>query len=438
MKRRGALFRFAVGVPLLGALIAGALFVPIYREAVSHIRSELRASVERDSWDLEVEFHEGGLGGLKDAIAKRTERDLDPRAIYGLRDGSGILAGNVANWPSTKKGEEWRVFELVDGSAEGQIVRLFGGRELLVARRSPLQLFDQHMATQLALAVLAVFTLSFGATLLMSRRLRQRVRRLGLAADAIRQGDLGRRLELSSARDEIDGLAERFNQTFADLERTVDGIKQVGGHLAHDLRRPLQALKRRLESLLQSAPDSATETGLMECIHELDELLETFSALLRLGKLEAGGYALHLEHIDLAKVISDAVEFLAPLAEQSGRTLNANLASVPYEGDRHLWFQLAQNLIGNAITHGAGDIQIELDADELTVRDHGPNLDVGTLLQMGQPYFRADRARSSPGIGIGMALARAIAEAHGGEMLCENADTGLRVRVRLRAPVANR
>lgn len=438
MKRRGALFRFAVGVPLIGALIAGALFVPIYREAVSHIRTELRTSVERDSWDLEVEFHEGGIEALKAAIAKRTERDLDPRAIYGLRDGADIIAGNVRNWPLTRKGDAWRQFDLTDGNAEGQIVRLFGGRELLVARRSPLQTFDQHLATQLALAVLAVFALSFGATLLMSRRLRQRVRRLGRAADAIRHGDLTRRLELSPARDEIDGLAERFNQTFADLERTVDGMKQVGGHLAHDLRRPLQGLKRRLESLLQRAPDRATENALIECIHELDELLETFSALLRLGKLEAGGYALHRERIDLGKIVGDAIEFLAPLAEQTGRRLLQEIVSVPYDGDRHLWFQLAQNLIGNAIAHGRGDIEVRLDAEEFSVRDYGPNLDVGTLLQMGQPYFRADRARSTPGIGIGMALARAIAEAHGGEMLCENANTGLRVRVRLKAAESKR
>jgi signal transduction histidine kinase len=436
--RRGALFRFAFGVPLLGALLTGLLFVPIYQEAVDLIRAELRASVERDSWDLEVEFHEGGLDALKEAIVRRTDRDVDLQAIYGLREGRNIVAGNVQNWPNTDSDDDWLHFELIDGRAEGQIVTLFGERELLVARRSPLPTFDEHLATQLALAVLGVFALSLIASLMMSRRLRRRITRLGVAADAIRRGDLSRRLELSPARDEIDGLAERFNTTFADLERMIAGVRQVGGHLAHDLRRPLQALKRRLESLLAAAPDAATETELLACVSELDDLLETFNALLRLGKLEAGGYALHLETIDLGQVIRDAVEFLAPLAEQSGRELHLEVDSVPYEGDRHLWFQLAQNLISNAIVHGQGAIDVRLNAEEFSVRDYGPNLDIGTILQMGQPYFRADRARSAPGVGIGMALARAIADAHGGDMLCENANPGLHVRVRLKADQRDR
>ena len=81
-----AFFRFAVLLPLLISLVAGLIFVPIYREAVGHIASEVRSAIERESWDLEVEFHENGIDGLIDELDKRTERELDPRTIYLLVD----------------------------------------------------------------------------------------------------------------------------------------------------------------------------------------------------------------------------------------------------------------------------------------------------------------------------------------------------------------
>lgn len=436
--RRSAFFRFAVALPLLLAALSGLLLWPIYREAVEHIREQVHAAIERDSWDLEVEFHERGIEGLIAAIDQRQTRQLDASTLYLLINAKGeILAGSLERWPAQVAREDraWAEFITDQGEqAEAQIFQLFGQRWMLVGRRSPLASFDRSLALQLGWTVAAMFALSAFAAAWFSARLRRRLRGLAQDAERIRAGDLARRLWLSPRQDEIDDLAERFNRTFADLERLVDGTRQVSSHLAHDLRRPLQAARQHLEELAhRSSLDGPARHAIESSLSEIDQLLGTFAALLRLARLQAGGFERSSEWIDLDRVVADAVELYTPLAQAAGHQLRATLLPCRIQGDRHLWFQLLQNLIENALNHGHSDIDIELSADgELCVRDHGPGVPVESLLHLGERFYRADPARSTPGIGIGLALARAIAEHHGASLSFENAQPGLRARVRPR------
>jgi signal transduction histidine kinase len=434
--RRSAFFRFAVALPLLLAALSGVLLWPIYREAVDHIREQVHAAIERDSWDLEVEFHEHGIDGLIGAIEQRLARQLDPRTLYLLIDADGkLLAGSMAQWPASvaRRDRVWAEFTADDGEhAEGQVFGLFGQRWLLVGRRSPLASFDRSLALQLGWTVLAMFTLSALAAAWFSARLRRRLRGLALDAEAIRAGDLARRLLISPHHDEIDDLAERFNRTFADLERLVDAARQVSSHLAHDLRRPLQAARQHLDELAhRSGLDGAARHAIESSLGEIDQLLGTFAALLRLAKLQAGGYERVGDNFELDRVVADAVELYTPVAAAAGHALRAELQPARIQGDRHLWFQLVQNLIENAINHGHSDIDVTLAGNgEISVRDHGPGVPDEVLARLGERFFRADPARSAPGIGIGLALARAIAEHHGATLGFENAEPGLRARVR--------
>ncbi|HWS27645.1 MAG TPA: HAMP domain-containing sensor histidine kinase [Xanthomonadales bacterium] len=436
--RRSAFFRFAVALPLLLAALSGLLLWPIYREAVDHIRAQVHAAIERDSWDLEVEFHENGIDGLINAIEQRQARQLDPSTVYLLIDANGgVLAGSLANWPATvaRQDRAWAEFVTDQGEqAEVQVFQLFGQRWMLVGRRSPLASFDRSLALQLGWTVAAMFALSAFAAAWFSARLRRRLRGLAQDAEAIRGGDLDRRLLISPRRDEIDDLAERFNRTFADLERLVDGARQVSSHLAHDLRRPLQAARQHLEELAhRSNLDGRARHAIEASLAEIDQLLGTFAALLRLARLQAGGFERSSEWIDLDRVVADAVELYTPVAQAAGHQLRAALVPCRMQGDRHLWFQLLQNLIENALNHGHSDIDIELQASgELSVRDHGPGVPPESLPHLGERFYRADPARSAPGIGIGLALAKAIAEHHGASLSFENAQPGLRARLRPR------
>lgn len=434
--RGSAFFGFAVALPLALGALSGLLLLPIYREAVTHIREQSHAAIERDSWDLEVEFHEHGIDGLIAAVEQRQARELDPNTVYLLVDAKQqVLAGSIAQWPTdiVATDRAWVEFTSADGvPIEGQVFQLFGERTLLVGRRSPLVSFDRSLALQLGWIVAALIVLSAAAAAWFTWRLRRRLRGLAADAEAIRAGDLGRRLDISSRHDEIDTLAERFNRTFADLERLVDSTRQVSSHLAHDLRKPLQRARQHLDELAhRSGLDGAARQAIESSLAEIDQLLGTFAALLRLARLQAGGFERSSEWIDLDRVVADAVELYTPVAAAAGHALRADVHPVRTQGDRHLWFQLLQNLIENALDHGGGDIDVALDANgELSVRDHGPGVPNEVLAHLGERFFRADPARSGPGIGIGLALARAIAEHHGTTLSFENAAPGLRARVR--------
>ena len=413
--------------------------MPIYREAVGYIRTEVISAIDRESWDLEVEFHEGGVEALTAAIAERTERELDPRAVYLLVDANGKqLAGNLQRWPSQVPlgSREWVEFTDSDGEAiEGQLLPVFGNRTLLVARRTPLAHFEKHLFEQFAWAALAVFVISALSASWFTRRVRNRLRGLADAAEDIRAGDLGRRLSLTTRGDEIDALADRFNRTFADLERLVDGVRQVSNHIAHDLRRPLQHARQHLEILAHTpALDAHARLAIESSLSEVDNLLGTFAALLRLARLQAGGFERGDEALDLAVVVHDAVELFAPVAAEASRELRAAIEPCELRGDRHLLFQAVQNLIENALAHGGGVVDVTLHANGvLDVRDHGQGVPEEALSRLSERFYRVDHARTSPGIGIGLALVRAIAELHGGEVRFANAHPGLQVRVRFAA-----
>lgn len=436
--RRSALFRFAVWLPLAVGLLAGLSMWPVYREAVGYIRAEVRAGIGRDSWDLEVQFHEEGLAGLIARIEERLARELDPADLYLLIDADGRrLAGNLERWPSGLDAREraWVEFRSDDGrDAEGQVLALFGRRTLLVARVLPLASFDRHLAIRLLWTALAMLVFAALAAAWFSARLRRRLRALAAQADAVRAGDFTGRLAVAARGDEIDELAARFNAGFADLQRLVDGMRGVASHLAHDLRRPLQALRQRLDELLrQPALDAAARAEVEAGLHEVDSLLATFAALLRLSRLQSGAYGRSNEPLDLEQVASDAVALYAPAAAQAGRELVARIAPCRVTGDRHLWFQLLQNLLENALEHGAGGIEVELEPGRLRVHDHGAGVPEAALAHLGERFFRADPARSGPGAGVGLALVRAIAAHHGAEVGFSNARPGLAVEVRWQA-----
>jgi signal transduction histidine kinase len=235
--------------------------------------------------------------------------------------------------------------------------------------------------------------------------------------------------------DEIDALAERFNRTFADLERLVDGVRQVSNHIAHDLRRPLQHARQHLEILAHTpALDGDARIAIESSLAEVDNLLGTFAALLRLARLQAGGFERGDEALDLAVIVHDAVELFEPVVAAGGRHLRPVIEPCELRGDRHLLFQAVQNLIENALTHGDGDIDVHLSGNGiLDVRDYGSGVPEEALSRLSERFYRVDHARTSPGIGIGLALVRAIAELHGGEVRFANAHPGLQVRVRFAA-----
>lgn len=436
---RSPFFRLALAMPLAIGAIVAAVFYPLYRQAEEHIRQEVHAAIEQEILALDDNLHEKGLAGLVEELQERSASPLDPDAVYCLAAPDGrLLAGNLPAWPAglAPQDEAWfRVRDADGANLEGKVFVLFGGERLLVGRRSPLAPFRESMTTRLwwsgALTILATAVI-VGAFM---RQLHRRLQRMAGEARSIQRGHLSRRLSVSPRGDELDALAIRFNLAFDEIERLMEATRHVSSALAHDMRRPLIHLRNTLEAELAGLPPTTPLAGrLNTLVAHTDDLLATFSALLRLARLESGTWEIRRRPCALAEVAGDAVDLYAAQAEQQGRSITLDGGPVNLEGDRDLLFQLFQNLLENALRHGAGAVRVSLGQTgsevRLQVRDHGPGVPAEALPRLFERFYQTDPSRSDEtGSGIGLALVKGIAEAHGGRVAAENADPGLTVTV---------
>ena len=256
-----------------------------------------------------------------------------------------------------------------------------------------------------------------------------------LAAHGIMAGDWSRRIPLTPVNDDLSALARTFNRLFERIEKLLLANRHVSADIAHDLRKPLAHILRRLEEARAGdASPAAIRSALDASIVEIEGVLETFEALLRIGQIEAGARRAAFKPLDLAEIARDVVEAFQPAADEGGRTLACRLeAPLPMSGDRELMTQMVANLLDNALRHTPEGVRILVAGERsahgvtLTVEDNGPGVAAQDLSAIFQRFYRADAARSPPGSGLGLSLVAAIAELHGLECSASDNHPGLKI-----------
>jgi two-component system sensor histidine kinase BaeS len=276
-------------------------------------------------------------------------------------------------------------------------------------------------------AIAAALALLLG--LLLARTLTRPIRELTEATRAMAGGQLGRQVEVRS-EDEIGALAHSFNQMSADLARASHVRRQMTADLAHDLRTPLSILRGyteglRDERLCGSAQVYAVMHGEVEHLQRLVEDLRVLSLA------DAGELPLNRRGVDPVALLERTGLAYVVQAEQHGLALRVeaanDLPSVAVDTDRMA--QVLGNLVANALRHTArGEIVLGAEAAgelvRLHVRDTGEGIATADLPFIFDRFYRADKARqrsaSSAASGLGLAIARAIVEAHGGSIGVES------------------
>ena len=235
------------------------------------------------------------------------------------------------------------------------------------------------------------------------------------------------RLPLRGAGDELDHLAAAFNDSLARLERSVNDMRQFSAAVAHEMRTPLAILRGEAEMALATplSPEAARER-LTSQIDEYDRLTRLINQILTLARAEAGEIVISKSALDLSALATEMREQIEPLAEASGITLAQRVEpSVQVHGDQGWLERLLLILLDNAIKFtprgGRVTIGVARTADHiaLTVEDTGVGMDQAVLAHIFEPFYRGDRGARRPhgeGAGIGLALARWIADAHGAQL----------------------
>ncbi len=351
---------------------------------------------------------------------------------FGLYDAQrNLIAGNLRAFPVGLHADN-HVLVIPHGvqrgdrehnpSAKALAVTMSGGEILVVARDTLVQedmgaiiLHAEYWG--ILLTVIPALLIGY----LLSRAPLRRIREIRAATIPITQGDLKRRLPVSSAGDEIDALSGIVNSMLAEIERLIVEIKGVCDNIAHDLRTPLTRLRALLYRMQQQTPTEDSRHPMLEqSILETDSLLTRFRALLRISELEDRHRRAAFEMVDLTDTLRNLQELYIPVAEDKGVMLTLDAASTqPVHGDQHLLSEAFSNLIGNAIkfTPAGGDVVIRAtqaaQGTQIDILDTGPGIAASERDAVLQRLYRAEAHRSDPGFGLGLSIVAAIVRLHG-------------------------
>jgi histidine kinase len=298
------------------------------------------------------------------------------------------------------------------------------------------QLYTEFRASfneALLYAALAAAVVAVLLGLYLSRSVIAPVQAMSLATQRIADGRYDERVQVHG-EDELARLALRFNQMAEKLSEVEAMRRRLIGDVSHELRTPLTAIKGSMEGLMDGVLPATPET--FQQIHaEADRINRLVDDLQELSRVEARAYPLDLRPVDIASAVQTVIKRLAPQAEAKRIALDADLRpDLPrLLADEDRLVQVLTNLTGNALQHTPENGRVIISVRqsqpdvEVSVRDTGTGIPPEHLPHIFDRFYRVDASRSrraGGGSGIGLTIARALVEAHGGRIWAESAGEG--------------
>ncbi len=287
------------------------------------------------------------------------------------------------------------------------------------------------LGTLAAACLLAIGLASLAASLLASR-LAHTVERVVRAAEAVSAGDLTQQVPVSTGVRELESLGRAFNQMTASLRRADQAKNAFVADVTHELRTPLTVIKGTIETLEDGALEDIAGRGLLlaSMQRETDRLIRMVHDLLVLVRADAGKLQMRIQPVDLLALAQARCEHLAGLAAGRGVCLELRAADPPpicVLGDKDRVLQVLDNLLDNALRYSPDGATVTVGlsrqgrAWECAVRDAGPGIPAQHLPLIFERFYRADlsRNRQSGGAGLGLAIARTLVRAQGGDIAAE-------------------
>jgi heavy metal sensor kinase len=271
----------------------------------------------------------------------------------------------------------------------------------------------------------AVLALGLGGGWLLTSRALRPVDEISASASRISAGNLSERINVAEMDSELGRLAHVLNSTFARLEAAFAQQQQFTADASHELRTPLAVLISEAQTTLARERNAAEYRETLEaCLETAQQMRRLTQSLLQLARLDAGQEPIERTPFDLAERVHACVELLRPLADQRGIDIECSLTSAPVQGDAGRLDQVITNLLSNAIHYNSdhGQIRVttrmEQGAALLCVTDTGQGIAAGDLPHVFKRFYRADasRSRAEGRSGLGLAICKAIVDAHSGSI----------------------
>lgn len=301
--------------------------------------------------------------------------------------------------------------------------------------RHLMEAFNAAQGRGLLFASMVAILVSLLLSFFVARQVILPLRQIAQAARRIQAGHYTERVSVSPLHqtDELGQIAASVNELATSLEATEQKRLELIGDVAHELRTPIAHIEGFLEGLLDGVVEPSIPTWAL--LHtEAGRLRRLVDDLQELSRAEAHQIPLHLQAVSPARLAEMACDPLASQFEEKGLTLLVQVASdlplVLADLDRAV--QVLTNLLANALryTPAPGSVELAVRCDERTaifrITDTGIGLSSDQLLHIFERFYRVEKSRSRAlgGSGIGLTIARSLAEAMGGQLAAESAGTG--------------
>jgi len=395
---------------------------------VQHSLDVIQGSVER---------------GASPAEAIENARDSFPGVVPSVRwwDERSRLVADWGSWPSAERGvassprdgrRPLRDFRLMDADRH-----LVGSVALATGERVELALPLSHFASEtgeVGGGLVLIGILSGLTALVVGARATSRsfapVRQATALLHDVDAWRLGSRLETRGSGDPVDRHAETLNQVLAGIDASFARARAFGSDVAHELRTPVNRI-RNLSEVALMTDDQREQARALETIREsTEEISRIIDSLLLLAEIDGQGFELERQSVDLDARILRTADVYAPLFEERGIRLAAHSQAGTVHGDGTLVDRVLVNLLDNALRYAEPQGTVEISAfgrdggAVVHVDDSGPGIAAADRERVFDRFSRLDQARKGEGSGLGLALARAIARVHGGDLVVADSPLG--------------
>ncbi len=445
-------FRLSLIYAVVFSLIAAIALVLAYWFSAKQIRQQTDDRLQLESNVLLSRYYTGSFADLNRKIQRRTNTAGQQFFIYSLVKRQ---QHDFFQHVSPKLSGEHAVFATVPidsithirtparhkPNARVLITPLANDYQLLVGTDLSEQAYLlNQIAIILFIAILVIFAASLIGGSWISRHIIKRLDVIRRTAKEIIDGDLHQRIPIQhTQQDEYDKLSLVLNKMLAQLEASMQSMREVTDNLAHDLRNPLNRLRHRLETIQYLQPNSKQyQQELAIAIEDVDAIVATFNALLNIAQIEAKAQRDHWEDVDISKLINDLGELYTLVAEEKQITLKYQAeANLVQYGDKQLLAQAVSNLLDNAVKYTPEKGNVELNAYQqkdnimITIADSGIGIPQDQYEKVFCRFTRLDNVRNTAGNGLGLSLVKAVADLHEAIITLADNKPGLKISLQL-------
>ena len=442
-------FSLRVGLIFFVALCTTliVLRVQAYYQSLSTSYEDIRDLINAHAEEIDQGIEKYGASYAKYLVHAIIEEAEDKHLYLLFRDGKS-LTGNLGAWPADVDPKAtWQEILIPQGDDKEEpkpaihlLVKISSYKHktytLLIGY--DLQRVDQLRNTLLRVAIsnalLSLF-MSFIISVMVVWLINLYLQGINRAAERVMHGQLQYRVPVSGANDQFDKLSANINGMLDWIATLLGTVKDSTNALAHDMRTPLSRHRLELRALTDD-PDlpKKTREKINDAVKRVDGIVEMFDDILSIAKAESRSGTELFAPFNITETVEDVTEFYASLLEKKNLRMGMDLPAWPVRmiGDKQLVTQAIVNLLDNAAkyTPEGGEIKVSLRQEAahivITIADNGPGIPAQFLDKAKDRFFRVDESRNTPGTGLGLSLANAVAGLHHGTLVLEDNAPGLR------------